>query len=348
MNDSRGKLESWANKIWYGGSYFYVVLLPLSLVFGLVAATRRFFYRHGILGSTKISVPVIVVGNIAVGGAGKTPVTLWLAEFLKSKGMNPAIISRGYGGTTASSSVPVTHESDPALVGDEPVLLARRSGCPVLVNPDRVQGALSAVERGTDVIISDDGLQHYRLRRDFEIAVVDGTRKFGNGFLLPAGPLREPQRRLDSVDRVLVQRVDGGDSGPLAGDRASHFSLAGEFLTRVSDGCSRPLDEFSGRSVHAVAGIANPDRFFEQLRRHGIDVRAHPLPDHAAFADEDVNFGDELDVVVTEKDAVKCKSIAHSRLWYLPVSVVFDDGEDMRWLDALHDRLRASVSQGPA
>ena len=348
MSDSRGKLETWINRVWYGSSYAHLLFLPLTLVFASVAATRRFLYRQGILGSMKMPVPVIIVGNIAVGGAGKTPVTLWLAEFLKSKGMNPAIISRGYGGTSSSSTVLVTGDSDPASVGDEPVLLARRSGCPVFVNPDRVQGASSAVHHGTDVIISDDGLQHYRLQRDFEIAVIDGSRGFGNGFLLPAGPLREPQSRLATVDRVLVQELSGKQDRSESGDRDTHFSLAGEVLVRVDDGSTREISELTGKVVHAVAGIANPERFFEQLQSHRLQVLKHPLPDHAVLQESDLKFDDDLDVIITEKDAVKCMSIAHDRLWYLPVSVVFEDSEDMQWLDDLHGKLQSSVSQDPA
>jgi tetraacyldisaccharide 4'-kinase len=207
MSDTGGKLEAFINNIWYGKSHAYVILLPLTAVFALVAALRRYLYKQGILSSRKISVPVIVIGNIAVGGAGKTPVTLWLAEFLKEKGMDPAIISRGYGGKATSSTILVTGDSDPVLVGDEPVLLARRSGCAVFVDADRVQGAAAAVHNGADVILSDDGLQHYRLQRDMEIAVIDGSRGFGNGHLLPAGPLREPQCRLDTVDHIMVQEV---------------------------------------------------------------------------------------------------------------------------------------------
>jgi tetraacyldisaccharide 4'-kinase len=349
MSDTGGKLEQFINKVWYGKSWFFIPLLPLTVVFALVAALRRLLYRRGILASSKISVPVIVVGNIAVGGAGKTPVTLWLANLFKSKGMNPAIISRGYGGKAASQPVHVTADSDAAEVGDEPVLLARRSGCPVYVDADRVRGAKSAVSNGADVILSDDGLQHYRMQRDIEIAVVDGSRGFGNGFLLPAGPLREPVSRLDKADRILIQVAKDGsglqvDTSKFA-DKMSCFSLAGELLRRVSDARTREISDLKGKSVHAVAGIANPDRFFEQLECYGIQVHRHPKPDHARLSEADVSFDDDLDVIVTEKDAVKCKSFAHERLWYLPVSVSFENSEDLQWFDALHDKLRSSRTQ---
>jgi tetraacyldisaccharide 4'-kinase len=351
MNNTGGKLEAFINNVWYGESHAYIVLLPLTALFSVLAALRRYLYRQGVLGSNMIPVPVVVIGNIAVGGAGKTPVTLWLARFLKEKGLNPAIISRGYGGRKMASSVLVTAESDPVLVGDEPVLLARRSDCPVFVDANRVRAALSAARNGADVILSDDGLQHYRLRRNIEIAVVDGSRGFGNGHLLPAGPLREPVSRLDTVDRILLQQVGGSDKGhdssAALGGRTTRFSLAGQMLKRIDDGQSRALSEFSGKSVHAVAGIANPTRFFEFLEEHDIEVHRHPKPDHARLSGVDIRFDDDLDVIVTEKDAVKCSKVSHERLWYLPVTVSFGNDEDMRWIDALHAKLRASVSQEP-
>ena len=352
MSDTGSTVESMLNRIWYGDSIAYLFLLPLSGLFALVAAARRFLYRKGILRSYRLPVPVVVVGNITAGGAGKTPVTVWLAEVLKSGGMNPAIISRGYGGNVADAVLQVTADSDPALVGDEPVLLARRTGCPVFVNANRVESALEAVGQGADVIISDDGLQHYRLRRDAEIAVVDGSRGIGNGYLLPAGPLRESERRLMSVDRVLVQRAVG-DPGTRYGNRildirTSRFSLAGETLHKIADETTTELKTFDGQSVHAVAGIANPERFFSQLERHGMEVIRHPLPDHARISADDVNFGDELAVIVTEKDAVKCAEFAHERLWYLPVHVVFDIDQKTQWVTALHAKLQASDSQESA
>lgn len=342
MNDRVGKREALINEVWYGESFAFVVLLPFTAVFAVAAAIRRFLYRQNILRSHKIPVPVVVVGNIAVGGAGKTPITLWLVDVFKSKGKNPAIISRGYGGKQMSSTILVTADSDPGLVGDEPVLLARRSGCPVFVDPNRVNAALSAVHAGADIIISDDGLQHYRLQRDVEIAVVDGARGFGNGHLLPAGPLREPVSRLDSVDRILIQNGKVEFRSGLPGEKTSCFTLAGVKLRRVNEEKTIALSQLSGQSVHAVAGIANPLRFFEYLERHGINVIRHPMPDHARLSAASVTFDDDLAVVVTEKDAVKCNNIAHERLWYLPVDVAFDDGQDMRWIEALHAKLQAS------
>ncbi len=343
------KIESFFNRIWYGDSIAYLFLLPLSGLFAMASAARRKLYQNGILRTCKIPVPVVVVGNITVGGTGKTPVTAWLVDVLKDKGMKPAIISRGYGGEVADKVLQVTAASDPGVFGDEPVLLARRTGCPVFVNANRVASALEAVSQGADVIVSDDGLQHYRLQRDAEIAVVDGSRGLGNGYLLPAGPLREPEHRLKLVDRVMVQRAVG-DAGTRYGNRildtrTSRFSLAGETLHNLGDQTTAELKMFDGQPVHAVAGIANPERFFSQLERHGLDVIRHPLPDHARISADDVIFDDDNAVIVTEKDAVKCTAIAHENLWYLPVHVVFDIDQKSQWVTALHAKLLSSRSQ---
>lgn len=346
------RLAAIANHIWYGDSAARFLLAPFSLLFSAAAAVRRYGYRNGILKSEKMPVPVVVVGNITVGGAGKTPVTLWLAELLKSSGFQPALISRGYGGRGSNKTLQVRPDSDPDIVGDEPLLLAQRIACPVFVDADRVRAAKTAIGHGADIVISDDGLQHYRLQRDAEIAVVDGARGLGNGYLLPAGPLREPESRLASVDRVLIQLSAGAEQlryGNRASDRlTTRFGLAGETLRRVSDGAMRKINEFAGESVHAVAGIGNPERFFQLLERNGIEPVRHPLPDHARLTVSDVSFDDDLPVVLTEKDAVKVRAFAHPKLWCLPVDVVFDDGENMRWLETLHAKLRSSVQRASA
>jgi len=348
MAKAGGGMESFANRIWYGNFRLHLLLLPLTPLFAAVAASRRFLYRYRILKSYRIPVPVIVVGNITVGGSGKTPITLWVARELQGSGLNPAIISRGYGGTSGNGTTLVTAQSDPAVVGDEPVLLARRTDCPVYVNSNRVDAAEAAVSGGANIIVSDDGLQHYRLQRDAEIVVLDGERGLGNGHLLPAGPLREPEGRLESIDRILIQcEIDG--ALPRYGNRAfdrrtTRFTLVGDAVENVADGSIRPVEEFSGKTVHAVAGIANPDRFFRQLEYLGLDVKRHPLPDHAVIAADDIAFDDDLDVIVTEKDAVKCKAIAHERLWFLPVHAAFDSEENMQWAKSMRSKLMESVS----
>jgi len=337
--------EAWLNRIWYGGSRWYLPLLPLSWLFGMLAASRRMLYRAGLLRSHSAGVPVIVVGNVNAGGTGKTPVVIWLVRELASRGFRPGVVSRGYGGRPGPLPVYVTPEGNPGVSGDEPVLIARRAGCPVAVHPDRVAAARMLAGQGIDVVIADDGLQHYRLGRQFEIAVVDGRRRLGNGRLLPAGPLREPPSRLGAVDRVLV---NGGDAEPIrrlvAGTvPVARFTLVPGAALRVDGGGERTLASFRGAPVHALAGIGSPDRFFAELEAHGLDVRRCPLPDHAEITPSHLEFGDEYEVLMTEKDAVKCARFAHSRCWFVPVDLSLDEGD--AWVDELANRLRSKLDQ---
>jgi tetraacyldisaccharide 4'-kinase len=304
-------------RFWYRRGAIAWLLWPASLAFGLVVLLRRILYKLRILKSRHPGIPVIVVGNITVGGSGKTPLVMWIAEFLKAKGWSPAIVSRGYKG---KSEVPraATIASEAADVGDEPIVLSRRSGCPVWVGVDRIAviDALRAAHPDVNVVILDDGLQHYRLRRDLEIAVVD-ARGLGNGFLLPAGPLREPAWRLRSVDAVVANGLSRKEDFAMV--------LQGDLLHRMSDSRDRrPLNAFAGQKVHAVAGIGDPKRFFLQLGAAGIKVQPHPFPDHHAFAPDDLEFGDGLPVLMTEKDAVKLRHAARPNWWVLPVTARLD------------------------
>ena len=270
----------------------------------------------------RAGIPVVVVGNLTVGGSGKTPLVLWIAQELREKGFVPAIVSRGYRGA-AGAPREATIASDPAEVGDEPMVLARRSGCPVWVGPDRVAtiGALRAQHPDCNVLVLDDGLQHYRLARDIEIAVVDG-RGFGNGLLLPAGPLREPPGRLASVHAVIAHDIDKVQLRPhAAATPIFAMTLEGEEAHRATDSRDRrPIRAFAGQRVHAVAGIGDPDRFFRYLEKRGVQPIAHPFPDHHPFAAADLEFGDDAIVLMTEKDAVKCKRFAKPQHWVVPVS----------------------------
>ena len=300
------------------------LLWPASLVFRVVVVTRRFFYKIKIFGSKHPGIPVIVVGNLTAGGSGKTPLVLWIAELLREHKWKPGIVSRGYGG---SVQVPTeaTIASEPAEVGDEPMLLARRSHCPVWVAPDRVAACRVLRERHPecDVIVTDDGLQHYALARDIEICVVDG-RGFGNGFLMPAGPLREPASRLRSVDAVVAHEAPGASGHAMR--------LEGESLVRITNAQDvRAAKSFAGQKVHAVAGIGDPQRFFRHLARFGIQAMPHAFPDHHAFRAPDLEFGDAAPVVMTEKDAVKCKRFAKENHWVFPVSAALDPAFE-RWL----------------
>jgi len=320
--------ENRLHNIWYGGSSLRFLLLPLTWVYFAVVACRRFLYASGLLRSRRVAVPVVIVGNITVGGTGKTPMTIWLAQQLAARGYTPGIISRGYRGTTGAQPQQATAGSDPAIVGDEAIMVANRSGCAVVVHADRVAAAWRAIELGATVIVSDDGLQHYRLGRNYEIAVVDGTRRYGNRHLLPAGPLREPVSRLDSVDQILIQMADDGNSEFLrrASDRPPvEFRLTAARICRLDNSATRRIGEFSGTRMHALAGIGHPERFFRLLEAHNIEVIRHPLPDHADIQPQDLEFGDDLDVVMTEKDAVKCRGFQAGNCWYVPVDVAMDD-----------------------
>jgi len=293
------------------------VLLPLATVFGCLVTLRRACYKAGVFMSYRLPVPVIVVGNITAGGTGKTPLVLWLCDFLRDKGYKPGIVSRGYGGR--GQTMEVRESSPPDIAGDEPVLLARRSRCPVWIGRDRVAAAraLIAAHPGCNVIVADDGLQHYRLQRDFEIAVVDGSRGTGNGLPLPAGPLRETASRLAQVDAVVVTGKSFSAPAP-----AASFAMAldgSEFRNLLNPAFHQEARAFLGRRVHAVAGIGNPARFFDHLQRLGLSFAAHAFPDHHAYARSDLDFGDAEAIIMTEKDAIKCVEFARENHWVLPV-----------------------------
>jgi tetraacyldisaccharide 4'-kinase len=320
-------------KFWYRRGLLAWLLWPLSVFFRIAVFIRRILYALRLLKSVHPGIPVIVVGNLTVGGSGKTPLVIWIAEFLRGAGWSPGIVSRGYGAAVTEPRA-ATVASAASEVGDEPILLSRRSGCPVWVGPDRVQVAalLRAAHQDVDVLVLDDGLQHYRLRRDLEVAVVD-ARGFGNGFLLPAGPLREPKSRLRGVDAV----VSHGSALP-----GYAMKLEGHQVHRMTDARERRvLESFGGQKVHAVAGIGDPNRFFLHLAGAGIKVLPHPFPDHHPFAPRDLEFGDELPVMLTEKDAVKLRSAARPHWWVLPVGARLDPAFG-DWLAGKLDEWRRS------
>lgn len=310
MNKLREKILA----LWYQkpGIITYL-LLPLTVLFMFIIWLRRLAYQCGLKKSVKFPVPVIVVGNITVGGTGKTPLVIYLATLLQQHGYKPGIISRGYGGDNATVRT-VTALSSAKFVGDEPLLIHKRTGCPVVVSRDRALAAKTLLaENDCDIILSDDGLQHYALQRDIEIVVVDGIRRFGNRFCLPSGPLRESVASLQGVDFIVCN----GHGAP------GEFSmqLQAECLQNIEDkNCKKPLAEFIGKTVHAVAAIGNPERFFNSLVSQGIEIHKCAFPDHYMFRYSDLSFADALPVVMTEKDAVKCLSFGNERLWYVPVS----------------------------
>ncbi len=305
-------LAAWLQRRWYGTKP-PLGLVPLSALFGGAVALRRMAYRKGWKSAQRLPVPVVVVGNLTVGGTGKTPLTIWLAEFLTASGYKPGVVSRGYGGRKQERPLAVGADSDPAEAGDEPVLIARRTGCPVTVFPLRAEaGRALLAAHDCDILIADDGLQHYALARDVEIAVVDGERRFGNGFCLPAGPLREPARRLAEVDLVVCR---GGV--PTDGEYPLSL-LAGEAVNLADAGLRRPLADFAGLKLRAVAGIGFPQRFFADLRAAGLSFEERAFPDHHRYRPEDLGTDDAL-VLMTEKDAVKCRGFADGRLWAVPI-----------------------------
>jgi tetraacyldisaccharide 4'-kinase len=327
-------LRSWLERGWYGGGAARYLLLPLVPVYAAIVALRRAAYARGLFHAHRVPRPVIVVGNLTVGGTGKTPLTVWLANALEARGLRVGVVSRGYGGR-AEGPVRVRAESDPAEVGDEPVLIAARTGAAVVVARDRAVAARQLVA-DVDVLIADDGLQHYRLARDLEFLVVDGRRGFGNGWLLPAGPLREPPGRADDVHARIV------NGGPLdaalearleRGPATFRMSLVPGDVVALAGGARMPLAAWAGRRVHAVAGIGDPERFFATLAAAGIDAIAHPFPDHARYAAADLAFGDDLPVLMTEKDAVKCRAFADARLHYLEVGAALEDGAEARLVE---------------
>lgn len=311
-------MRRWLETRWYSNAPAPLMLQPFAALFGAVAARRRVHQQHA---ASPLELPVIVVGNLSVGGTGKTPFVIWLVQRLRDWGFSPGVIARGYGGRAPHYPFLVRAGSRPAESGDEPLLIAQRTGVPVMVDPDRVAAARALIARNeVNVLISDDGLQHYRLARDLEICVVDGARGFGNGALLPAGPLREPVARLAEIPLVVV---NGG--GPVL-SHPGHvdMQLRAGLALPLATGEPLRLDQLRGQRVHAVAGIGNPQRFFAALRERGIEPLEHPFPDHYSYAAADLYFDDALPVLMTEKDAIKCRSFTLQRHYAVPVEAVID------------------------
>lgn len=311
---------------WYGDRRPPAWTFLLAALYGGLAALRRALYRAGILRRVRLPVPVVVVGNLTAGGTGKTPLTLALVEALHRRGWQPGVVSRGYGGTQREPAL-LDAQPDPATFGDEPCLI-RAAGTPVAVGRDRPAAAALLIEAGCDVVIADDGLQHYRLARDVEICVVDGARRFGNGRLLPAGPLREPLSRLRRVDFRVANGAAGPDEFPMR--------LVGGTAVALVGGEERPLASFAGTPVAAVAAIGHPDRFFESLRMQGLEVDGHAFPDHHAFKAADLAFAGARPLLMTDKDAIKCVRFARPGWWRAPIRAELPGA----FLDALDRRLQ--------
>ena len=317
---------------WYEPHPLGALLAPLGWLYALIAVLRRGVYRVGMRRPRRVGCPVVVIGNLCVGGSGKTPLVIAVVKLLARHGLRAGVVCRGYGGNASRWPQHVRCDSDPNLVGDEAVLLARRTAGPVAAGPDRVAAARALCQRAEcDVIVSDDGLQHLRLARDLEIVVIDGVRGHGNRRCLPAGPLREPVSRLASVDIVIVNggaHRDGSDMRLAAGDAVS----------LVEAGLTRPLDSFRGAPAHALCAIGHPERFFRAIEDHGVTIVRHPFADHHPFREAEIRFADDAPVLMTEKDAVKCERFADARHWCVPVEAVLSSVLEARLVASLRER----------
>ena len=315
-------MASWLQKQWTAFTFWHTILIPISWFFGIVVLLRKYLYQHGWLKSYRLNVPVVVVGNINIGGTGKTPLVIWLAEQMKLAGYKPGIISRGYGGS-AQKITEVLPDSDAMVTGDEAVLIAMRTNCPVFVSADRVSAGQHLLETYPEcnVIISDDGLQHYRMQRDVEIVVYDSVKGFGNGALLPAGPLRESKARLKTVDAVVSNGTDSRESLKCFNPVVMQL-VATDFYNLLDVQKKSGAEGLSQQTILAVAGIGNPQRFFDQLSDLGLQFESRAFPDHYVFQAKDFEHINADVVLMTEKDAVKCRAFAQPNFWVLPVSAV--------------------------
>lgn len=303
-------------KAWYQKKSWLYLLLPLTAIYALGALVHKRWMLSRI---KHLPVPVIVVGNLTVGGTGKTPLVIEIVRFLQKQGYCPGIISRGYRGKSNKIPSLVTQDSDPHLVGDEPLLMARQTGCPVVIGRDRAAAAHHLLEIShCNVIVSDDGLQHYVLARNIEIVVIDQERRLGNGLCLPSGPLREPLSRLSRVDFIV------SNGATISSEREWKMQFMIEKIVNVIEPQKKWSNDFKGVSIHAVAGIGNTQRFFTQLKRMGFHVIEHSFPDHYVYQRQDIDFNDKLKVIMTDKDAVKCEKIADQRHWRLSIKAVCD------------------------
>lgn len=323
-------------KIWQKKSLITWLLSPLSLLFWIISTVRRTLFCKKILKSYRSPVPVLIVGNITVGGNGKTPLVIWLVEELQKRGLSVGVISRGYGGSTTGFPKLVTKQSNAEEVGDEPVLIVQRTDVPLAISPNRQQSIeLLLQENQLDLIIADDGLQHYKLQRDFEWIVIDGERRFGNGFVLPAGGLRELPSRLKSVDALIC-------NGGIAKENEHQMILKAEFVINMKTGEKLPLLDLKAKDCVAMAGIGYPPRFFNMLANFGFDLTAcHSFADHQPYTKEQLQplANENQLLLMTEKDAVKCREFAQDNWWFVPISAKFSEDSTAKLLNPILNKL---------
>ena len=339
QSDTPSSQQAWLDA-WYGARRWTLFLLPLMWIFIVASGVRRWWLC--LFRQTRIKKPVIVVGNISVGGTGKTPLLISLVKYLQQVGLTPGVISRGYGGKAIQYPYLLDANATAAIAGDEPFSIWQRTACVVCVGPDRVACARLLEKQGCDILLSDDGLQHYRLGRDIEIAVVDGQRALGNGFRLPVGPLRESARRLKEVDWVVVNSPRDQFALPQLPDLMFvPMKINPQSLVHVQSGRLLPVEHFKGQTLHAVAGIGNPSRFYTSLHNLGMLTVEHKFPDHHPYQESDFEFAANKPVIMTEKDAVKCRAFAREHWYYLPVEAQLPD----EFLLAFQARVREVIGQ---
>jgi len=313
-------ISEFVTKSWYQGAFWLYLLWPFYLIYRVITFLRKSLYQFHFFKSYRAKVPVVVVGNITLGGTGKSPLVAYLVDSLKEMGFKPGVVSRGYGAAILKDEVrEVKVNSLVSEVGDEPLMLKRRINCPIFVSPSRALAVQALEKKGCDIVITDDGLQHYALGRDIEICVFDGERKWGNGRLLPMGPMREPLQRINTTDFVVVNGADWVASfQPKIA--AFRMDLEASNLQSLNSDEELSLSEIKGRRVDAIAGIGNPERFFNTLVMKGLLVESHGFNDHHAYTQSDVCFDADRPLIMTEKDAVKCRTFNLQDAWYLPVS----------------------------
>jgi tetraacyldisaccharide 4'-kinase len=342
-------LDEGLQRVWYGPRWLAAPLLPLAWAYGAVVALRGLLYRIGILRTHRVDAAVVVVGNITVGGTGKTPVAAWIARQLRLRGRKVAVVLRGYGGTHRGPPRRVVWSDNPTMVGDEALLHVHRGAEIVVIGADRVAAAELARREGAEVIVCDDGLQHVRLERDVEIAVVDGSRRLGNGWLLPAGPLREPASRLESV-HVIVQTERGTPARPIEARGPLHVSARMQLgeAVRLTTAERRPLESFVGsRDLHAVAAVGNPEAFFAALRAAGLRVTGHALRDHEVLDASRLPFPPQATVLMTEKDAVKCGTFSQPDWWWVDLELSLDRTDSAALLTSILERTGLTGAGAP-